>query len=128
MVVLDRRPAVVADPEHVKQALESLDEPRALDFNPLRRLRVLDPDGTVAELRALLIDVIGELSDSRRQRDAEAARLLLDYYIRKAGSHEVVMRRNHVSRPTYFRRLQRGYVLVAQQLASVSDFAEWFPL
>ncbi len=127
MVVLDR-PAAVADPEHVKQALESLDEPRALGLNPLRRLGVMANGGTAAELRSLLVDVIGELSDSRRQRDAEAARLLLDYYIRKAGSHEVVMRRNHVSRPTYFRRLQRGYILVAQQLDSVSGFAEWFPL
>src|SRR5262245_2076284 len=127
MVVLDR-PAPTADPEHVKRALECLNEPRALDLNPLRRLRVMEHDGTAAELRALLVDVVGELSESRSERDAQAARLLLDYYVRRTGSHEVVMRRNHLSRPTYFRRLQRGYVLVAQQLDIVSDFAEWFPL
>ncbi len=127
MVVLDR-PYAPAKPEHVKQALESLNEPRALDLNPLKLMRVMAGNGTPAELRALLVDVVGELSDSRSERDAEAGRLLLDYYVRKAGSHEVVMRRNHISRPTYFRRLQRGYMLVAQQLDSVSDFAEWFPL
>jgi hypothetical protein len=127
MVVLDL-PAAVAKPEYVKQALESLDEPRALDLNPLRALRVMAHGGGAAELRALLVDLVGELSDSRSHRDAQAGRLLLDYYIKKAGSHDQVMRRNHITKPTYFRRLQRGYVLVAQQLESVSEFAEWFPL
>jgi murein DD-endopeptidase MepM/ murein hydrolase activator NlpD len=42
------------------------------------------------ELRALLVDVIGELAASAAPRDAESGHLLLDYYVRRVGSHEVV--------------------------------------
>jgi len=120
-------PIATADSETVKQALESLDEPAALRLNPLRQLPVMSPDDSAGDLRALLIDVIAELAESRSHRDAECGRLLLGYYVKRVGSHEVLMARLHLSRPTYYRRLQQGYVLVAQQLNHVSDFAIRFP-
>jgi len=88
---------------------------------------VLTPDNP-AELRGLLVDVIVELADSRLPREAESGRLLFDYYIRRVGSHELIAERLHLSRPTYFRRLQHGYRLVALLLNGLSDFALWFRL
>ena len=73
-----------------------------------------------SELRALLVDVIGELAASSAPRDAEAGHLLLDYYVRRVGSHEVIMERLHMSRPTYYRRLHHGYELVANRIDQIS--------
>ena len=67
--------------------------------------------------------MISELAASPQPRDAEAGRLLLDYYVKKVGSHEVIMERLHLSRPTFYRRLQRGFQLVAERLDEMSEFA-----
>lgn len=105
----------------VRSALDDLGTPEALGRNPLARLPVLARSESAAvELRALLIDVIGELASASAPRDAESGRLLLDYYVKKAGSHEVIMERLHLSRPTYYRRLHHGFVLVAGRLDDVS--------
>jgi hypothetical protein len=77
-------------------------------------------DSAANELRALLIDVIGELAASTSPRDAECGHLLLDYYVKKAGSHELIMERLHLSRPTYYRRLHHGFELVATRLDALS--------
>jgi len=124
VVTLDRP---TATPRAVKHALEALNRPAALGANPLAQLPVLTP-GNPAELRGLLVDVIVELADSRSPREAESGRLLFDYYIRRVGSHELIAERLHLSRPTYFRRLQHGYTLVALLLNGLSDFALWFRL
>ena len=124
MVTLDRP---TATPRAVKHALEALNRPAPLGANPLAQLPVLTPDNP-AELRGLLVDVIVELADSRLPREAESGRLLFDYYIRRVGSHELIAERLHLSRPTYFRRLQHGYRLVALLLNGLSDFALWFRL
>lgn len=76
-----------------------------------------------AELRSLLVDVIRELAASRQPRDAEAGQLLLDYYVKRVGSHEVIAERLHLSRPTFYRRLQRGLGLVAERVDELSEFA-----
>jgi len=34
----------------------------------------------------------------------------------RVGSHEVIAERLHLSRPTFYRRLQRGLTLVAERL------------
>src|SRR5207237_5787115 len=82
--------------------------------NPLARLPALSKgDSAAVELRALLVDVIGELAASDSPRDAESGLLLLDYYVKRVGSHEVIMERLHMSRPTYYRRLHHGFELVA---------------
>ena len=114
-------------PHLVKSALQDLGSPHALRQSPLRLLSVISPDGSAAaELRALLVDVVVELTTSDRPRDAEAGRLLFDYYVKRVGSHEVVMERLHLSRPTFYRRQQRGFVLVAERLDALTDFAARF--
>lgn len=101
----------------VRSALDDLGTPEALGRSPLAQLPVVSKgDSAASELRALLIDVIGELAASTAPRDAESGHLLLDYYVKKAGSHELIMERLHLSRPTYYRRLHHGYELVANHL------------
>jgi hypothetical protein len=101
----------------VHRALEDLGTLEALGRSPLMGL----PGITSAnELRSLLVDMITELATSTAApRDAESGRLLLDYYVRKVGSHEVVMERLHLSRPVYYRRLSRGFGLIAARLDDV---------
>ena len=101
----------------VRSALDDLGTPEALGRSPLARLPgVSQGDSAAIELRALLIDVIGELASSTSPRDSEAGHLLLDYYVKRVGSHEVIMERLHMSRPTYYRRLHHGFGLVAGRL------------
>jgi hypothetical protein len=57
-------------------------------------------------------------------RDAEAGRVLTDYYIRRVGSHEVVAERLQLSRPTFYRRLQRGLALVVERLNDLGALAD----
>jgi DNA invertase Pin-like site-specific DNA recombinase len=111
----------------VRAALDDLGTPEALGRSPLGKLRGISQDGNVAaDLRAVLVDVISELATSAQPRDAEAGKLLLDYYVKKVGSHEVIMERLHLSRPTFYRRLQRGFQLVAERLDEMSEFGEHF--
>jgi len=103
--------------DDVKAALANLRDPRALDRCHLRSLPALSRDRlSAAELRALFVELVTELSTSSLPRDAESGRLLLDYYVKRVGSHEVVMERLHLSRPTFYRRLNRGLALVAERL------------
>ena len=105
----------------VRSALDDLGTPEALARSPLARLPGVSKGGSVAaELRDVLVDVVGELAASSAPRDAESGRLLLDYYVKRVGSHEVVMERLHMSRPTYYRRLHHGYELVASRLDELS--------
>ena len=60
--------------------------------------------------------------------DRKAGKLLLDYYVKRVGSHEVIMERLHLSRPTFYRRLQRGFALVAERLDELSEFAQRVPV
>jgi hypothetical protein len=127
-VIVHQSHTPIADPQAVKQALETLDRPAALRLNPLTKLAVMDHDGTAAELRELLLDVIVELAESRDHTEAQSGRLLLDYYIKRAGSHDVIKTRLHLSRPTYYRRLNQGFALVAHHLDRVSEFVVLFQL
>ena len=105
----------------VRSALDDLGTPEALARSPLALLPGVSKGGSVAaELRDVLVDVVGELAASSAPRDAESGRLLLDYYVKRVGSHEVVMERLHMSRPTYYRRLHHGYELVASRLDELS--------
>jgi hypothetical protein len=114
-------PDSAAREQLVRAALDDLGTPEALGRSPLAQLPVVTRGESAAvELRALLIDVIGELAASASPRDAESGHLLLDYYVRRAGSHEVIMERLHLSRPTYYRRLHHGFELVASRLDQLS--------
>ena len=108
--------------EHlVRAALDDLGTPEALGRSPLARLPgVSKSESAAVELRALLVDVIGELAASSSPRDAESGHLLLDYYVRRVGSHELIMERLHMSRPTYYRRLHHGFELVADRIDHIS--------
>ena len=112
----------VAREQLVRAALDDLGTPEALGRSPLAQLPVVAKgDSAAVELRALLIDVIGELATSTAPRDAESGHLLLDYYVRKVGSHELIMERLHLSRPTYYRRLHHGFELVASRIDQMSE-------
>jgi hypothetical protein len=124
-----RDPENTVRPQLVKAALDDLGTPERLGRSPLALLPGVSRGGSAAsDLRALLVDVIGELAASAAPRDAEAGHLLLDYYVKKAGSHEVIMERLHLSRPTFYRRLQRGFALVAERLDELSEFAQRVPV
>jgi hypothetical protein len=115
--------------ELVKAALDDLGTPERLGRSPLALLPGVSRGGSAAsDLRALLVDVIGELAVSAAPRDAEAGHLLLDYYVRKVGSHEVILERLHLSRPTFYRRLRRGFELIAERLDEMSEFAQRVPV
>jgi hypothetical protein len=114
-------PDSTAREQLVRAALDDLGTPEALGRSPLARLPVVSQgDSAAHELRTLLIDVIAELASSTSPRDAESGHLLYDYYVRKAGSHELIMERLHMSRPTYYRRLHHGFELVASRLDAIS--------
>lgn len=114
-------PDSTAREQLVRAALDDLGTPEALGRNPLAQLPVVSKGESAAvELRALLVDVIGELAASTSPRDAESGHLLLDYYVKRVGSHDVIMERLHMSRPTYYRRLHHGFELVASKLDNLS--------
>jgi len=116
--------SLVGEPD-VKAALESLHDNHSLDGSPLASLPCLvgPPDEAGTELRTVLVEVIKELAASRAPRDAESGRIMLDYYVRRIGSHEVVMDPMHMSKQTYFRRLERGKALVRERLDELSEYA-----
>jgi len=114
-------PDSTAREQLVRAALDDLGTPEALGRNPLARMPALSKgDSAAVELRALLVDVIGELAASASPRDAESGLLLLDYYVKRVGSHEVIMERLHMTRPTYYRRLHHGFELVASRIDQIS--------
>jgi tetratricopeptide (TPR) repeat protein len=101
----------------VKAALEVLHDPAALAASELARAASLVGIETGPELRNLLIQDIQELARGQPASDAEAGRLLLDYYVKRVGSQEVVADRLHLSRRTFYRRLERGLDLLSKHLA-----------
>lgn len=105
----------------VRSALDDLGTPEALGRSPLARMPGISHDSSAARgLREVLVEVIGELAGSSVPRDRECGRVLLDYYVRRVGSHEVVAERLYLSRPTYYRRLHHGFLLVANRLDEMS--------
>jgi tetratricopeptide (TPR) repeat protein len=107
-------------PDDVRAALEDLDQLSALAGSRLSSILELASGrgAPAAELRNLLITSIRELQTLPASADAEAARVLLDRYVTRAGSHEVVAERLHLSRRTYYRRLDHGLALLAERLTS----------
>jgi hypothetical protein len=117
----------LVEEEDVKKVLDALHEGdrAALGSSPLTRLPCLvgPPAEAGEELRTILVEVIKELAASRSPRDAEAGQILLEYYVRRIGSHEVVLGPMHMSKQTYFRRLERGKALVRERLDELSEYA-----
>jgi hypothetical protein len=101
----------------VKLALEDLYRPASLEQSPLVRLHCIGPGaGRASGLRGLLLGLLEELSHSGQARDREAAALLRSYYVKQAGSHEVVAERLGLPRTTFYRRLRHGLELLATQI------------
>jgi hypothetical protein len=97
----------------IRHALNHLDTPAALAGNPLLAL----PGITSAEaLRERLIESINTLAASGLPARADAGQVLLHYYLKRRGGHEVTAHRLHLSRATYFRRLNHGLGALAEQL------------
>lgn len=103
----------------VKLALEDLYRPASLAQSPLVRLRCVAAGSGghgVAGLRALLLRLLDDLRASGQARDREAAALLVSYYVKRVGSHEVVARRLGLPRTTFYRRLRHGVDLLARRI------------
>lgn len=113
----------VATPPAVKSALEALQDLRTLGTSPLGQLPWIRGEGTAAasSLKAALVRAIGEVAASSDPRDAEAGRILGDYYVKRIGSHELIAERQHMSRPTFYRRLDRGLARVAEKLEEIGE-------
>lgn len=109
-------------PDDVRNALEDLEQP-ALAGSRLSSILELASGraSPAAELRVRLITAIQELQALPGPADAEAGRVLLDRYVTRAGSHEVVAERLHLSRRTYYRRLDRGLDLLAERLSNSTN-------
>jgi DNA-directed RNA polymerase specialized sigma24 family protein len=110
----------------VKEALEALPDRAALAQVKLTSLPYLGREGgdRARELDELLRDAARELAGSSDFRDAQSGLLLVDYYVKRNGTHEQIAERLHLSRPAYYRRLQRGCELLAERLESLAAFTE----
>src|SRR5438094_764598 len=106
-------------PEQVKRALELLHQPAALSGSALLGTMNLSMDIDAAKLHDVLEDTIRELSRGSAGEEVESARVLLDCYVNRVGSHEVVAERLHLSRRTFYRRLDRGLLTLAQRLGQL---------
>lgn len=112
-------PAGRISPQAVKAALEKLENADALSASPLTAQLPHDSDAAssgAAAVRRLLTEIVEELAGAADDRDAEAGQLLFDYYVRRIGSQEVIAERLRLSRPTFYRRQQRGLARVAERL------------
>jgi hypothetical protein len=110
----------------VKEALEALFDPRTLALSPLCTLPYLARDGgdAAGELADLLRDAARELSTSTVFRDAQAGHLLVEYYVKRSGTHDQIALQLHLSRPNYYRRLHRGCEVLAERLDRLATFTE----
>lgn len=100
--------------ELIHDALEDLQRPSSPALAKLRAAAGLNLDGPA--LAAALTAAVERATHLDDPRDAEAGRVLREYYLRRVGSHEVVAERLHLSRTTFYRRLHRGWALVAAEL------------
>jgi tetratricopeptide (TPR) repeat protein len=103
----------------VKAALEVLHQPGAMDESALLATISLSRDIDAARLRDALQAEVRELASGPAGEDSEAGKVLLNCYVNRVGSHEVVAERLHLSRRTFYRRLDRGLLILAQRLGQI---------
>jgi hypothetical protein len=108
----------------VRQALEQLADPAALARSPLLALSAVT---TVDGLREQLTDAVYTLAGSDTPLHVQAGQLLQNRYLRRRTGHDAVARRMHLSRATYFRRLEHGLDAVARLLFQ-SPEPPWAPM
>jgi hypothetical protein len=102
-----------ADPflEEIRSALGSLRTPQQLNGSPLLTLPQL---ATPTALADFLRRQIEDLAASDVPADAEAGRILHRYFVLRNSGHDALIHQAHLSRATYFRRLDHGVRLIAQ--------------
>ena len=107
----------------VKSALEAMHDLRTLSTSPLMGLSVVREEGLsgAGELKTALIAAINDVAASTKFIDAQSGRILVDYYVKRIGTHEMLSERHHVSRATYFHRLDRGFDRVADRLDEIDE-------
>lgn len=82
------------------------------------------PDGRLRPAGAstvLLREAVEALASSASAVDAEAGEILRLYYLSRAGGHDLLAHRLHLSRATYFRRLEYGIGKVAEAVGRALD-------
>jgi hypothetical protein len=131
MGIADDRPYTARVPfdalvDQVKMALEDLYREPSLAGSPLADLpsAVALGDDAARRLRALLVRTLSDLESEGPSQDREAAALLISYYVRRVGSHEVVAERLGLARTTFYRRLRRGLTLAARRLVMAEAVAD----
>ncbi|MFF4127718.1 hypothetical protein ACFYYP_29680 [Microbispora rosea] len=72
-------------------------------------------------LAVLLREAVEALASSASAMDAEAGEILRLYYFSRAGGHDLLAHRLHLSRATYFRRLEYGIGKVAEAVGLALD-------
>ncbi|MBP2477538.1 hypothetical protein JOF53_006410 [Crossiella equi] len=96
----------------VRDALEHLDEPQRLAGNPLLASPVLPDSGA---LRSWLCAAVDELAGTADPQLSQAGLILDQYYRRRRRNHVGIAQQLHLSRATYFRRLNQGLSWLAER-------------
>ncbi|WP_205826160.1 hypothetical protein [Microbispora catharanthi] len=86
------------------------------DLHTPARTAVSGP-GPAPALADLLRQAVEALASSASAVDAEAGEILRLYYLARAGGHDLLAHRLHLSRATYFRRLEHGIGKVAEAVS-----------
>ena len=102
---------------YLSDALTMLRTGRDLGRSPLL---VAGATSTPALLRAWLTDAVDRIEANPDTARAEAGHVLAQYYLGRAKSHLAVASRLHLSRATYFRRLNHGLSLLAELFAATA--------
>ncbi|MBB5958113.1 energy-coupling factor transporter ATP-binding protein EcfA2 [Saccharothrix tamanrassetensis] len=100
----------------VRRALEHLHDSGRLARSPLLTSAATP---TAEELHAVLTAAITELAAAQDTPTAQAGQIMHAYYVRRRSDHLGVANRLHLSRATYFRRLDHGLNLLAQRLLAL---------
>jgi hypothetical protein len=102
----------------VRQALQHLGDPTALAHSPLLALPTI---GTIEHLRAALTHAIHTLADAHDPEQTEAGQVLAHYYLQRRTGHDTLAHQLHLSRATYFRRLDHGLTAIASSFSKPPD-------
>jgi hypothetical protein len=94
----------------IRAALRDIRDTGRLAANPLLAGTTL---GSAPELAAFLREEIAALAASGSAVDADAGRALTAYYLLRTAGHDGAAHRLHLSRATYFRRLDHGLTALA---------------
>jgi hypothetical protein len=119
----DQRPAVNRERDEeelvhaVRRALSHLRDPRRPAGGPLLTVPGL---GSVQAITAFVRTQVETLARSASPMDQEAAQILGLYYLCRTGGHDVTAHRVHLSRATYFRRLDHGIRHLAEAIRTLT--------